>query len=55
MLSAPNPLPRLQSVCQQETSFHLIWKDGSQSDFYFLWFRDNCPMSVIYLVVSLFP
>jgi gamma-butyrobetaine dioxygenase len=46
MLSAPNPLPRLQSVCQQECSLHLIWDDGSQSDFHFLWLRDNCPTTL---------
>jgi hypothetical protein len=35
MLSAPNPLPRLQSVCQQETSFHLIWKNAVNLTFIF--------------------
>ena len=42
MLPVAIPLPVLQSVSQQESSLHLIWSDGSQSHFHFLWLRDNC-------------
>ena len=36
------PLFVLQSFVEKEHGLDLIWSDGSQAHFHFLWLRDNC-------------
>jgi gamma-butyrobetaine dioxygenase len=46
VLPVVKPSSVLQSVCQKEHCLDLIWSDGSQSHFHFLWLRDNCPTTL---------
>jgi gamma-butyrobetaine dioxygenase len=46
VLPVVNPIFLLQSVSQKQHCLDLIWSDGSQSRFNFLWLRDNCPTTL---------